>query len=307
MVVTIAWLLVAALTIERLVQWSNTGSSWVAVLQTLLPWSIVPAIVWLIVALGAREWWASAALAVAVASLAPLILSWQWTSGSVDGSGRAAVTVVTANVLYDNTRLAAAYDDIAAQDADIVVLSEITDQNLPDLERHDLFSRYRYRIVGSGRGIVILSRLPILADGTSDWTSRDSHAVTVQTEVGAVRLIGSHPATPMTDLERWKRELSAIAADVAAQGRPAIVVGDLNAGWAHPPFRAMLSTAKLTDAMAAAGHPWTMTWPTDHAPVPPFATLDHVLVTDGIGVVDADDFAVTGSDHRALWARLALG
>lgn len=306
MVVIAAWLLVGVLVVERVVQWSDTGSGFVAVLQTMLPWCLIPALALLVVTVAFAEWRASAALAIAAASLAPLVVPWQWASGRVDGVGRETLTVVTANVLYDNPHLEQAYTDIEAEDSDIVVLSEITPTNLPELERHALFSKYRYRIVEDRSGIVILSHLPITGNGTSDWASQDTRAVTVRTDGGDIRLVGSHPATPMTDLDRWKNELAAIAADVAAQGRATIVVGDLNAGWVHPPFRSMMSTAKLADAMAVSGHPWTMTWPTDHSPFPPFVTLDHVLITDGLGVVDATSFAVTGSDHRALRARIAL-
>lgn len=60
----------------------------------------------------------------------------------------------------------------------------------------------------------------------------------------------------------------------------------------------------MTDAHRAAGRGWVHTWPQASA-IPPFIQLDHVLVRR-LGVVDAGQVTVPGTDHAMVWARVGL-
>jgi endonuclease/exonuclease/phosphatase (EEP) superfamily protein YafD len=50
------------------------------------------------------------------------------------------------------------------------------------------------------------------------------------------------------------------------------------------------------------------TWPMENSRLPPFVRIDHVLVTtDAFGVADVEELDLPGSDHRGVFAELALG
>ncbi len=83
---------------------------------------------------------------------------------------------------------------------------------------------------------------------------------------------------------------------------PLVLAGDFNASQAHPAFRLMADG--LVDAHRAAGLGWVRTWPQGRR-VPPFVQLDHVLER-GFDVLHAGVVGVVGTDHAAVWARLAL-
>nr|WP_281496876.1 endonuclease/exonuclease/phosphatase family protein [Ornithinimicrobium sp. F0845] len=123
------------------------------------------------------------------------------------------------------------------------------------------------------------------AGGDADWT-----------------LVAVHPAPPLlTTSDRWRDDLAALQAWVEGhrEGR-LVLAGDFNASQGHPAFRAL--SDGMVDAHREAGAGWVRTWPMG-SPVPPFIQLDHVLAR-GFAVQDAGVADLTGSDHRAVWARL---
>jgi endonuclease/exonuclease/phosphatase family metal-dependent hydrolase len=87
---------------------------------------------------------------------------------------------------------------------------------------------------------------------------------------------------------------------------PLVVTGDLNAGRASATFRALM--AGMTDARAAAGAGrGTPTFPSQM----PVLQLDHVLVSEGVGVcavtTPMDALTRRASDHLPLVVDLEIG
>ena len=82
-----------------------------------------------------------------------------------------------------------------------------------------------------------------------------------------------------------------------------MVVGDFNASFWHPDFRALLDDG-FTDAHIAAGKGFSASWPTDRW-YPPFVRLDHALTTDSLVSTDVEDFDIAGSDHRGFVVTVA--
>jgi endonuclease/exonuclease/phosphatase (EEP) superfamily protein YafD len=87
--------------------------------------------------------------------------------------------------------------------------------------------------------------------------------------------------------------------------RAVIMAGDFNATSDHAPF-VELTRSGLRDAFGEAGRGTGATWPQWKGPVMPLMRLDHVLVDDGVVVLNAQVQANRGSDHRRLVVELAL-
>jgi len=121
--------------------------------------------------------------------------------------------------------------------------------------------------------------------------------------LGALRFVAFHSIAPRRgDVPQWRSDVGLVA-QWCAGARPAIVAGDFNATFDHSVFRQ--ATAGCGDAAAQRGTGLTPTWP---AWLPPWLGLqiDHVLATEPIV---AEGFAVreiSGSDHRAVIARLRI-
>ncbi|MEJ5914063.1 endonuclease/exonuclease/phosphatase family protein [Pseudokineococcus sp. 1T1Z-3] len=137
-------------------------------------------------------------------------------------------------------------------------------------------------------------------DGTASAGAADGASVLVR---------AAHPYYPaLRDVRPWRRQLAALERWCRAQTGPVVVLGDLNATPDHPALRRLLVPAgPMRRAAAEAGRGRLPTWPVA-GPLPGFRgliALDHVLV-DGLDVRGAGARRVRGTDHRAVWADLAL-
>ena len=104
----------------------------------------------------------------------------------------------------------------------------------------------------------------------------------------------------------WQGQLALIARLVRAHGPTGLlVVGDFNATWGTRGFRTILDTG-LTDAAAARGHPFAMTWLQTGFPLPEFVRIDHVLTGGRVAVTRIATGPGPGSDHRDLHATVAF-
>lgn len=228
------------------------------------------------------------------------------TSRRADPSAT-AVRVASVNLLDTNDAISAAVDDIAEVDADIIGLLEVNEQGSSALAEHPYAAEYPFKISLAGhgptRGRAVWSKYPI-SEEPRNSDGRYLMTLVAQTPDGPVRVILAHIPSPLRNDTRWSNQLGRIPRVVATSDLPTVVMGDFNASSVHPPFRAMMSEAGLTDGLPAAGKRFTMTWPTNSI-VPPFVALDHVLVTDRLGVVGGGAFDVTGSDHAGVFITFA--
>jgi endonuclease/exonuclease/phosphatase family metal-dependent hydrolase len=161
----------------------------------------------------------------------------------------------------------------------------------------------------AGVGSAIFSRFPLQASGripdTAFYQSRG--VVTIPGAAGGIHLTAVHIASPRPgQIPTWRRELGQLGEarqDVHVSG-PAILLGDFNASYDHREFRDLLASG-FTDAAQAAGKGMAPTWPAGSR-IPPFVTLDHVLVTADIGIQSFATIAVPGTDHAGVIAELVL-
>ena len=113
-----------------------------------------------------------------------------------------------------------------------------------------------------------------------------------------MRIIVIHTRNPMEHFQDWADELGELAG-TAVPDRPAVMLGDFNAGWGHPELRA-LRAAGWRDAHRSRGRGLTSSWPTDRWWSPPFVRLDHAFVNALLDVAAVVDVDLPGSDHRGL-------
>jgi endonuclease/exonuclease/phosphatase (EEP) superfamily protein YafD len=117
-------------------------------------------------------------------------------------------------------------------------------------------------------------------------------------------LIVVHTLQPLANLDVLRSQLRELKSLAARTRGPLVLAGDFNATRQHRPFRQLLD-GPLRDAHLARGRGFARSWPADRA-LPPFALLDHVVVSPHFTVLDAFEADIPGSDHRAVGARLEL-
>jgi endonuclease/exonuclease/phosphatase (EEP) superfamily protein YafD len=215
------------------------------------------------------------------------------------------LSIVHANLLYINRRVADVPAAISTLDPDVITFSELTATHAVRLRASPVAAGYPYRIElparrGSGTGL--WSRFPV----TERVTTRTRHHTVVADVAapgGTIRVIVVHTQSPIDHHHQWESDLDRLARLVVAE--PAVMTGDFNAGWWHPEFRDLLRRGGWHDAHITVGRGLSCSWPTDQWHVmfrwhPPFVRLDHAMVNDGLVVLDTADFDVPGSDHRGL-------
>jgi endonuclease/exonuclease/phosphatase family metal-dependent hydrolase len=158
-------------------------------------------------------------------------------------------------------------------------------------------SNFRGRAAEFGSiGVVILSRLPILhvveldlGHLPRDWVQRKALDAELDLAGRPLRVVGVH----MSHLVRGSPlQYRRLARMLPAGGTDAVVAGDLNC-WG-PLVVAMLPGWHR----AVRGRSWPA-WS-------PLAQIDHILVRRGVHAEMAEVAAASGSDHRAVRARLVL-
>ena len=234
--------------------------------------------------------------------------------GATDDAARprATFTVMTANLLRGDADPTRVVQLAREHDVDICVLSEITARAQSAIERAGLAKALPHSAGEAGPGV----------SGTMIFSAREMSAVTpldtslrgfsldVEMARRTVHLIAVHPAPPTGDASQWRADHATIRRDAGAASGPTVIAGDLNATRDHQPLRE-LSGRGFEDAAEQANSGWQPTWPASGevallgVPVPPLLSIDHVLVHDGLSVIDTEAVSIPGTDHRALFATLA--
>jgi endonuclease/exonuclease/phosphatase (EEP) superfamily protein YafD len=120
----------------------------------------------------------------------------------------------------------------------------------------------------------------------------------------AMRIAIVHPLAPapIASQSLWRRDLLALRSLCEAGW---IVAGDFNATIDHSPMRA-LKRAGCNDAAASTGQGLKATWTTASLGLVQ-APIDHVMANGDWRATRSGVLRIDGSDHRAIWAELALG
>ncbi|MEV4639867.1 endonuclease/exonuclease/phosphatase family protein [Actinoplanes sp. NPDC049548] len=217
--------------------------------------------------------------------------------------------LVTANVLVSNPAMEELAAELAALEADVCCLQEVTDEHLAAIKSAGLLDAYPHTVLDPRpgyHGSVILSRHPLADAAQIDVAGGPMTRADLRLPGGMLRVVNVHTEAPMNrvKLAAWRRQLRALAEMTAPTGAGLVLAGDFNATADHRSMAALLR-GPLRDAYDEAGSGHGATWPRWRRPMPALLRLDHVLVSPGLAVRGARVETSAGSDHRRLVVDLA--
>jgi endonuclease/exonuclease/phosphatase (EEP) superfamily protein YafD len=221
------------------------------------------------------------------------------------------VTVFIVNAYFRNPDAQPIAGEIAANDADVVIILELSPAHVATLLASGVLAAYRWNLVlpdtKGAWGIGLWSKVPVV--DLEPWDLQGVPQLRGQLQLAGNRSLGivaTHVPAPWPGpARRWVAGLAELGHAVGLETRPLVVAGDLNATWDHRPFRDLMSTG-LRDAAVEAGRGGARTWPNDWRLVPPFLRLDHILVSRDVAVAGYRTGPGQGSDHRSVIAELAV-
>ena len=255
-----------------------------------------------------RDWvvlWRSAVIAV----LAAAGLGVLWEEPRRDG-GEVEVTVMTANLFQRNARTEEMQRALLAEDADVLVTMETTKAVLSGPDSFALTYPYKLSLSTSGHTLrtVIWSKFP-MRDGRlflEDLVEPTGAMAIVEVSPDfEFSILGLHLAHNVVGNQQ--RQIEAMDVIAESMPMPRVIVGDLNAtAWSY----ALRRIERLTATRRIGGFrvTWRGFYPTwiGSIRVPLGLQLDHILLSNGIGVRKLETRSIPGSDHMAVKARIAL-
>jgi endonuclease/exonuclease/phosphatase (EEP) superfamily protein YafD len=158
----------------------------------------------------------------------------------------------------------------------------------------------------SGLELTVLVRDPGAAVEVRQLTAEKRSAyvaVDVELEGQLVRILGTHPVSPLTPSRAARRDahLEWLAGEIAGMTEPVVLFGDLNLTPWSAHFEPFLATAGLRDARRE--HGLQPSWPASMGPLG--IPIDHALHSPELRIVDWQLGPSFGSDHRSVHVRVA--
>jgi endonuclease/exonuclease/phosphatase family metal-dependent hydrolase len=250
-----------------------------------------------------------AAVLVAV-TLTAVHLSWilpRYVPDDRPAAGLEGLRVLAQNMLFggaDADQLVA-----AAREADVVVLTEITEPAARALDRAGIGASQGYQAGGAvpasgAAGTRVYSRFPLLGSRPLDPAGSHEHwVVTVDVpDVGPVTVVAVHPPRPVRGGAGWAAGQEHVRTLVPHERT--IVAGDFNAVDSHPSLRRFRADGfRDSDELVGAG--WQPTYPAQ-GHIPPLVAIDHVLVSPDLTATSFGTVQLAGTDHRGVTATVAL-
>jgi endonuclease/exonuclease/phosphatase (EEP) superfamily protein YafD len=234
------------------------------------------------------------------------IVNWYLPAKSESGGGQ-NLKLMHANVLASNNQYQKLLDLVTEEDPDMVFLQEINNDWLAGITSLRSEYPYYYTEPRAGNfGIAVFSKLPFdsVLHVDSPPLGYPTITATVSIDDKDIALISSHPTIPLgTKLHAARNEqLESLAERVQSADTPVVLLGDFNASVWDPRYRNLEQSTGLLNTRRGFGV--LPTWPT----FMPFAMIpiDHVLVSEGIGVIDMRTGNGIGSDHLPLIVTLSL-
>jgi endonuclease/exonuclease/phosphatase (EEP) superfamily protein YafD len=248
-----------------------------------------------------------------------------------EGSGHIRFMTYNAKASYalgDPQGLGKLAQEIMANDPDVLVMQDAGEFLSVKAERPEAFAALvgKREVYAYGQYIVA-SRLPIKECAPGFIPFRDRSHTFVHCVLTAhgkdIDLVTVHFLTPRNGLnavrhegsrglDEWRTNMtdrltqsSELAQQVAQMKRPRIVAGDLNAPERSNVVKNLLNTG-LRDAFSSAGFGYGFTHGHSLKPWVSFLRIDHILVSDDIGVVNAYAGGSKGSQHRPVIADLRI-
>jgi endonuclease/exonuclease/phosphatase (EEP) superfamily protein YafD len=261
-------------------------------------------------AVALRNWAAAAVGAVAVACLLAAVLPRALGSGEGIPPGATELRVLSANVHLGTADPSELVGLVRRLRPDLLSVQELTPRFAAKLERAGLLRLLPERVLSMRRGASggglysrpLMRELP--APEVEGIGFRMPRAVVRIERDHTVRVVDVHPYPPKRHLVGlWQTQLASLpAADPS--GLPWILAGDFNATLDFAELRDLIDTG-YRDAGEVTGDGLEPTWPAGQL-LPPPVTIDHLLADRRVAIVDYRVEDLPGSDHRAVFTRLAI-
>ncbi|MEU2347712.1 endonuclease/exonuclease/phosphatase family protein [Modestobacter sp. NPDC049651] len=278
----------------------------------LTPYAAASSLLPLAAAVATRSRPATALAAASAALLGGTVLQRVRRRPAAGPTASRPLRLVSLNMLHGRADPAATRDLVAATDADVLALMEVTPEAvtaLLDAGIADLLPEAHVVPAGEGQpagaGGAMWTRLEVASRTVLPGRFGQPVARLVLPGAPDVEVTAVHthpPARSSEHVRRWTEELALL-------GEPdddvlRVLAGDFNATVDHAAFRRLLGTGWV-DAAQATGQSWRATWQPEGLPEPRL-TLDHVLADPRVGVRSFGVVRVPGSDHRALVTELRV-
>ena len=270
-----------------------------------LQYFVVSVLLFLVFAL-LQQYAYAGALLLTVLLNGMFIISWYLPLDG-EGGGPETLKLLHANVLSSNDKHQRLIDLVAAEDPDMIFLQEVTDDWVSGLRPLQTDYPYFYTEARSGNfGIAVYSKIRLDSVSHVDSPPLAYPTITATATIGKqnLTLISSHPTIPLGRrlYSARNQQLDGVLELVEAADWPVVLLGDFNATVWDPQFKKFVSSSGLSNARQGFG--LLATWPT----YLPFAMIpiDHILVSEGLGVTNVKTGRSIGSDHLPLIVTLSL-
>jgi endonuclease/exonuclease/phosphatase (EEP) superfamily protein YafD len=283
------------------------GGNLLTALMFLTPFATIGALLVAGVALALRNWAAAAVAALAVTCLLAAVLPRAIGSETAPVAGHETLTVLSANVFLGDADPEALVELVDRYHPDLLSVQELTPSFARGLRRAGIERLLPHAVLQArpkGHGAGLYARHPLAPlPRQTDFLFRMPRAAMALPDGRRLRLVAVHPQPPNMSAERWREALESLPAPGA--GTPWLLVGDFNSTFDQAEFRSLVDRG-YRDAGDATGKGLEPTWPgPDEAPFG-LITIDHVLADRRLGVAEYGVDDLSGSDHRAIHARLVL-
>jgi endonuclease/exonuclease/phosphatase (EEP) superfamily protein YafD len=303
----LVWFVVLPVALWALVRELGFDSGFpVVALMAFTPYVAVAALLVAGIAIALENWVAAAVGALATLALAAAVLPRAIGDGTVEAAGRETVGVLSINSKVGRVDAAAAVALIERLRPDLLSLQEMTPELASELERRGIDELLPHQLISTAKGASsIYSTLPLQRIGEpGDFGLRMPRARVELPGGGTVRVVAVHPVVPgRHGVREWEEELADLPS--AGRGAPWILVGDYNATIDHAELRGVIDRG-YSDAGSVAGQGLEPTWPVNGLSDLPPVTIDHVLLDRRLDLVDYSVWDLPGTDHRPIYALLAL-
>ncbi|WP_339347044.1 endonuclease/exonuclease/phosphatase family protein [Bifidobacterium apis] len=315
---TLLWILLGLIALWMTLRFLPAGADWhrplveLIALIDLLTAPLLAILIWTVLARA----WPQCLLALIELTL----VSWQRLSyrlpppadRTCQSSSEHGLSVMTLNCRFGRADPEEVVRCVQAYGIEVLALQEVKGKLLESLQAAGLNQLLPYLTQGTaslddngGCNAIFSAHQPVKASpSVLDLPAAAVPLIELETSSGPIRVASVHPKSPQRGARQWGMGIAALAR-LTHPPVPTIVMGDCNATLQHPNFRAMLAESGLHDAslhLKAGSHP---TFPSASA-LPPLIEIDHILTDGDLVPQSMHALRISGSDHRALVARLTL-
>jgi endonuclease/exonuclease/phosphatase (EEP) superfamily protein YafD len=251
--------------------------------------------------------WVVVLLTVQILILDVMFLVPAWLPVATPAATAPRLKLLLVNVELENRRHDLVAELIRREDPDVIALVELDDEWARALE--PALAPYLAREVelrNDRFGIGLYSKRPFDRASIRRYgpLGRPTAVGTLTLDGRELAVVATHPPPPVTgELSAARdRQLAELADAAPTLSDRVLVLGDLNASPWSAAFREFVGAARLYDSRRGFG--LQPTWPSGS--VLTGIPIDHVLYSNGLGVVDRRVGPDVGSDHRPVIATIAV-